>query len=66
MGNSIADVRKEAEKQSKDKDKMEERLQILERMINSRLERDQQQILAGRRNDQEIHNGTIVQEYKQV
>lgn len=49
-----------------EKKKMEEHLQILEKMVTSRLEIQQTQMLAGTRGDQEIHIGTVVQEYKQV
>lgn len=67
MGQSVSKIRKEAEEANEaDRQKMEERLQILEKMVQSHLEKQQHHVLAGERGDQEIHSGTVVEEFKQV
>ena len=63
----MSELREEAEKeQEEQKMKMTERLQILEKMIEGRLENQKNIMIAGERQDQEIHSGTIVDLYKQV
>lgn len=67
MGQSISAIRDEAEKaDEKERQKMEERMQILEKMVNSHLDKEHQLVLAGQRGDQEIHSGTVVSHFKQV
>lgn len=67
MGQNISEVRKEAEKADvKDKQEMQQRLQILEKMVNGRLENKSMEILSGERGDQEIHAGTIVKTHNQI
>ena len=67
MGQSIASIRNEAELADEaEKAKMEERLQILEKMMNGHLDKELQQVINGQRSDQEIHAGTIVSHFKQV
>ena len=67
MGSSVTKIRDEAKKANEeDRKRMEERLQILEKMVDGRLQVQEQQMLAGERNDQEIHSGTVVEMFKQV
>ena len=67
MGNPISKVREEATKADEmEKNKMEERLHILEKMVEGRIASEKTSILDGERNDQEIHSGTIVQTHKQI
>ena len=63
----MSTIRKEArELNDMEKRRMEERLQILEKMVNGRLQKQHSHILTGERGDQEIHSGTIVEACKQV
>ena len=67
MGTPISKVR--AEVKAADalaKQQMEERLNILEKMLHSRLENEMSKILSGQRGDQEIHAGTIVELHKKA
>ena len=67
MGNPISKIRKEAtEADEAAKQKMQQRLEILEKMVNGRLQNEKTHILSGERNDQEIHTGTIVAIQKQI
>ena len=67
MGQNISKVRKAAEAADvKDKQEMQQRLQILEKMVNGRLENESKEILSGERGDQEIHTGTIVNMHRQI
>ena len=67
MGQSISDLRKQAtEMQGDQKQKFVERLQILEKMVEQRLEIVKMDILNGEKNDQEIDTGTIVSLHKMV
>ena len=67
MGQSVSTIRDEAKRANEDtRRKMEERLQILEKMVQGNLEKQQHHIIAGERGDQEIHSGTVVQAFKQV
>ena len=67
MGQSVSAIRDEAKRANEDtRRKMEERLQILEKMVQGNLEKQQHHIIAGERGDQEIHSGTVVQAFKQV
>lgn len=60
MGKSASKLRAEIKEQNdKTKRDLVERLQILEKMVDSRLQIQHQQILAGERGDQQIHSGTI-------
>ena len=63
MGQSVSELRKlaKADEQAK-----EERLHVLEKMINLRLENRMNSILNGEKNDQEIDAGTIVSFHKLV
>ena len=49
-----------------EKVKMQERLNVLEKMVNFHLDSAKNEMLAGERNDQEIHTGTVVEFQKQV
>ena len=67
MGNPITKLRQEATKAAEtEKHEMQQRLQILEKMVTGRLDNENTRILSGERNDQEIHAGTIVEIHKQV
>jgi hypothetical protein len=67
MGQSASAIRKAAEAaEEAEKIKLEERLQILERMITGRLRNAKNNILAGQRNDEEIHAGIIVEELQHI
>ena len=63
MGHSVSYLREQQENQEH---AAQERLQILEKMIQSRLQNIQTEILSGSKNDQEIDTGTIVDIHKQV
>ena len=67
MGQAISDIREQAEHES-DETKMEfeERLQILEKLIEQRLETKTVHILNGEKNDQQIDTGTVVSLHKMV
>ena len=45
---------------------MEERTGILEKMVQSHLKKQKYHIISGERGNQEIHRGTVVEEFKQV
>ena len=67
MGDSISKIRKEATYAAdQEKQKMEERMQILERMVASHLDKVHNLVINGERGDQEIHSGTVVEQFKQV
>lgn len=67
MGNPISKIRQEATKAADEEEQaMQQRLQILEKMVTARLDNENAQVLAGERNDQEIHAGTIVQIHRQI
>jgi len=62
MGNPITKIRSELHKGSDaDKTKMEERLNILERLVKSHLEVAKTSMINGAKFDQEIDTGTIVE-----
>lgn len=60
MGQATSYMRKQLEHD------LQEQIEILERMVNSRLDNEQTRILNGERNDQEIDSGVIVSIQKQV
>ena len=67
MGQSVSELRKQAKAATtEDEQAKEERLQVLEKMINLRLENRMNSILNGEKNDQEIDTGTIVSFHKLV
>ena len=67
MGQSIEKIRKEAKYNDDiDKREKEERLRVLEKMVKGHLSEEQTRIINGERGDQEIHSGTIVEEFKEV
>ena len=67
MGQAVTKIRDELKSANEDiRRKMEERLQILERMVQGNLDKQQSLVIAGRRGDQKIHSGTVVQVFKQV
>ena len=69
MGQSVSELRKQAthdQAQNEQKQKFVERLQILEKMIEQRLEIVKIDILNGEKNNQEIDTGTIVSLHKVV
>ena len=67
MGQEISAIRKELElADEENKQEKMQRLQILEKMVIGRLEQQKHSILAGERNDEEIHAGTIVSMDQQI
>ena len=67
MGQSVTTIRKEAKYAAdEEKQQMEERMQILEKMVGSHLDKEHNLIINGERGDQEIHSGTVVERFKQV
>ena len=67
MGNPISKIRAEAKAaDDKTKQEMEQRLQLLEKMVDGRLQNVTTEILTGSRNDQKIDTGTIVEIHKQI
>jgi len=64
MGNPISKIRSELDQSDAEKAKMEERMNILEKMLKSHLEVAKTSMINGTRFDQEIDTGTIV-EYSQ-
>lgn len=61
MGHSVSYLREQAKLvQEEDKQVMEQRLDVLEKMINQRLEDEKNSILNGEKHDQEIDTGTVV------
>ena len=66
MGNAIGNARKAVQEAQEGKEASEERLRLLEKMVTNHLTLQKQHILNGERNDQEIHEGTIVREYQQM
>ena len=62
MGNPISKVREETEAaDERTKQQMQERLNILDKMLHAHLENEMHRILNGERNDQQIHSGTVVE-----
>ena len=66
MGSPLSTVRKHIAESETDRNVKMERLQILEKMVNSHLKEKKNLILNGVRGDQEIHLGTVVKEYMDV
>ena len=67
MGNPVSKIRNEIkEDKLEKKHEMEQRLHILEKMVDSRLQNQMIQIIAGERGDEEIHAGTVVELHRQV
>ena len=67
MGKSVSKIRKEATyAANEERQRMEERIQILEKMVGSRLDTEHNLVINGERGDQEIHSGTVVEQFKQV
>ena len=66
MGNPISKFRKGYIQTDTENPKMQERLNVLEKMVNFHLENAKNEMLAGERTDQEIDTGTVVEFQKQV
>ena len=67
MGQTVTKIRDEAEYANEiERRKMEERLRIMGKMVQSHLDSEELQIMQGLRGDQQIHSGTVVQLFKQV
>ena len=66
MGAAISAIRKQIDHSDEDRKEMQQRLNILEKMIYYRLETAKTSMLNGERGDQEIHSGTVVEFRKQV
>ena len=66
MGNPISSLRKKIDQANTEEEKKQERLNVLEKMVENHLENAKASILNGERGDQEIHTGTVVEFNKQV
>ena len=66
MGAAISAVRKQIDHSDENREAMEQRLSILEKMVNYHLDTAKMSMLSGGRGDQEIHTGTVVEFRKQV
>lgn len=66
MGNPISSLRDKVDQSNAEKQKMQERLNIMEKMVENHLENAKASILNGERGDKEIYAGTVVQFSKQV
>ena len=66
MGQSISDLHNLTKATQEQKQEFQQRLQILEKMIEERLETVKFEILNGEKNEQEIDTGTIVFSHKMV
>ena len=66
MGNPVSSLRKKLDHANAEEEKKQERLNILEKMVDNHLENAKASILNGERGDQEIHTGTVVEFNKQV
>ena len=66
MGNPVSKIRDEINSADAEKEKKQERLNVLEKMVKSHLAIAKREMQAGERNDEEIHAGTIVEYSEQV
>ena len=66
MGTPISSLRKEIDQSEGEKETMQERLNILEKVVNYQLDSAKNEMLNGDKNDQEIDTGTVVEFSKQV
>ena len=66
MGNPISSLRQKVDQANAEEEKEQERLNVLEKMVENHLENAKASILNGERGDQEIHTGTVVEFIKQV
>ena len=66
MGSTISTLRESIDQSDHERTEKEERLNILETMVKSRLENAKRLMLNGERGDQEIHTGTVVELNHQV
>ena len=66
MGAVISAIRNQLDHSDEEQKAMNERLNILEKMVNYHLDTAKVSMLSGERADQEIHTGTVVDFRKQV
>ena len=67
MGNPVSKIREEAkEEAAENRREIEQRIQILEKMVTAHLNNEKTKIFQGVRGDEEIHSGTVVSEHQQV
>lgn len=66
MGAVISALRQQLDHSEEEQKAMQQRLNILEKMVNYRLDIAKTSMLNGERGDQEIHTGTVVEFRKQV
>ena len=66
MGHVVSTVRKALDQSDEESKEMEQRLNMLEKMVNYHLDNAKTSMLSGERDDQEIHSGTVVEFTKQV
>ncbi|XP_019850877.1 PREDICTED: uncharacterized protein LOC109581305 [Amphimedon queenslandica] len=65
MGSTISAAR-DLLKKDGEKAELEQQLEILEKMVNGRLDKEMDNILQGRKGNQEIQTGTIVAIHRQI
>ena len=66
MGNPISSLRSVVDQSGEERLKMQERLNILEKMVNYLLDNAKTEMLHGDRGDQRIYTGTVIDFNKQV
>jgi len=66
MGNPVSKLREDIAQDDAEKEKKEERINVLEKMVKSHLATAKQEMLSGERHDEEIRAGTIVEYSEQV
>ena len=66
MGNPISSLREQLNQEKKEEAQMQERLNVLEKMITFHLENAKNEMLHGDGGDEEIHAGTVVEFSRQI
>ena len=66
MGTITSKIRDAVDQSEEEKSKMQQGLSILEKMVNYHLDAAKESMLSGKRNDQQIRSGTVVEFIKQV
>ena len=67
MGSPISTLRAALEPTDEStKQEIEQRFQILEKLVHSKLETAKENMLVGQKYDQEIHSGTVVAKHEQI
>ena len=66
MGAAVSAIRNQLDNSDEEDKAMQQRLNVLEKMVNYHLDTAKVSMLGGERGDQEIHTGTVVEFRKQV